>query len=75
MGMEIVGSYLDGGISGMIPLEKRPEGGRLLEDANNGLFKQVVVYRLDRIGRKAPGHSLRLGDPDTSPLPGRVAVT
>ena len=53
MGLELVDSYLDDGISGMIPLEQRPEGARLLEDADKGRFKQVVVYGLDRIGRKA----------------------
>ena len=53
MGLEIADSYLDDGVSGMIPLEQRPEGARLLEDAGQGKFKQVVVYRLDRIGRKA----------------------
>jgi site-specific DNA recombinase len=51
MGLEIVASYLDDGVSGTIPLEKRPQGGLLLEDAKKGKFKQVVVYRLDRIGR------------------------
>ena len=53
MGLEIVDSYLDDGVSGMIPLGQRPEGARLLEDATQGKFQQVVVYRLDRIGRKA----------------------
>lgn len=51
MGQEIVASYLDDGVSGTIPLEKRPQGALLLEDARKGKFKQVVVYRLDRIGR------------------------
>jgi site-specific DNA recombinase len=53
MGLEIVESYLDDGVSGMVPLEQRPEGARLLQDASAGKFPQVVVYRLDRIGRKA----------------------
>jgi site-specific DNA recombinase len=39
------------GVSGTVPLEKRPQGALLLEDAKKGKFKQVVVYRLDRIGR------------------------
>jgi site-specific DNA recombinase len=51
MGLEIVASYLDDGVSGTISLEKRPQGGLLLEDAKKGKFSQVVVYRLDRIGR------------------------
>lgn len=53
LGMEIVDSYLDDGISGMIPLEKRPEGVRLLQDAPTDKFQVVVFYRLDRLGRKA----------------------
>lgn len=51
MGLEIVASYLDDGVSGTIPLEKRPQGALPLEDAKKGKFSQVVVYRLDRIGR------------------------
>ncbi len=51
LGLQLVSSYLDDGVSGTIPLELRPEGARLLEDARQGKFQQVVVYRLDRIGR------------------------
>ena len=53
MNLKIVDSYLDDGVSGTAPLEQRPEGARLLQDAADGKFEQVVVYRLDRIGRKA----------------------
>jgi site-specific DNA recombinase len=50
-GYEVRESYADDGISGTIPLHKRPEGRRLLEDAREGTFDTVLVYRLDRLGR------------------------
>ena len=36
---------------GATPLEDRPEGRRLLQDAESGAFSAVLVYRLDRLGR------------------------
>jgi len=51
--IEIVDFYKDDGITGIIPLEERPEGKRLLEDAKNKKFDLVLVYRLDRLGRSA----------------------
>ena len=44
-------AYADDGVSGTIPLERRPEGSRLLRDARLKKFDQVLVYRLDRLGR------------------------
>jgi site-specific DNA recombinase len=44
--------YADDGVSGTVPLHERPEGRRLLEDAKAGRFNTVLLYRLDRIGRK-----------------------
>jgi site-specific DNA recombinase len=49
---QVVETYADDGISGTIPLHERPEGRRLLEDAKAGKFDTVLVYRLDRLGRK-----------------------
>ena len=43
--------YLDNGISGTIPFKERPEGKRLIKDAENGQFKTVVVWKIDRLGR------------------------
>jgi site-specific DNA recombinase len=43
--------YADDGVSGTIPLERRPEGSRLLRDARLKKFDQVFVYKLDRLGR------------------------
>lgn len=52
-GLNIVDWYKDDGVSGTIPLEDRPEGKRLLEDAKNGKFKTVLIYNMKRLGRKA----------------------
>ena len=43
--------YADDGISGTVPLEKRPEGRRILEAARRGEFNQLLVDKLDRLGR------------------------
>ncbi|MGH2331071.1 recombinase family protein [Thermoanaerobacter mathranii] len=51
--IDIVEWYKDDGVTGIIPLEERPEGRRLLEDARNKKFDVVLVYRLDRLGRSA----------------------
>jgi site-specific DNA recombinase len=50
-GLEVSGEYVDDGFSGTLPLGDRPDGRRLLEDANQGRFGVVLVYRLDRLGR------------------------
>ena len=43
--------YADDGITGTLPLSDRPEGRRLLQDAEAGRFGCVLVYRLTRLGR------------------------
>ena len=50
-GLEVVQIYADDGVSGTIPLHERPEGRRLLEDAKEGKFSTLLLYRLDRLGR------------------------
>lgn len=45
------GWYEDDGVSGMIPLDQRPAGSRLLADAQEGRFDTIFVYKLDRFGR------------------------
>jgi site-specific DNA recombinase len=47
----VAGEYVDDGISGTVPLADRPEGQRLLIDAEAGRFGTVLVYRIDRFGR------------------------
>src|ERR1051325_7286898 len=50
-GWPVAGEYVDDGYSGTLPLEDRPDGRRLLEDAAARAFETVVLYRLDRLGR------------------------
>ncbi len=49
--LDIYESYWDDGVSGMLPLEARPEGKRLIEDAKNKKFDTLLIYRVDRLGR------------------------
>jgi site-specific DNA recombinase len=49
--LPVAGEYVDDGISGTVPLADRPEGQRLLIDAEAGRFGTVLVYRIDRFGR------------------------
>ncbi len=51
LGVVVAGEYLDDGISGATPLGSRPEGKRLLDDAAKGQFSEVLVLRVDRLGR------------------------
>jgi site-specific DNA recombinase len=44
--------YLDDGISGVVRLEDRPQGSRLLSDAQASKFSKLIVWKLDRLGRK-----------------------
>jgi site-specific DNA recombinase len=44
-------TYADDGVSGTVALELRPAGIRLLEDARHRRFDQLLVYKLDRLGR------------------------
>jgi len=44
--------YADDGISGTVALENRPEGARVLKDARAGKFDQLLIYKLDRLGRE-----------------------
>lgn len=43
--------YRDEGVSGALPVEKRPELSRLLQDARDGKIDVVVVKALDRLSR------------------------
>jgi site-specific DNA recombinase len=81
--------YADDGVSGTVPLEHRPEGSQILRDARNGKFDQLLVYKLDRLGREtrlilnAVAELERLGvrirsmteDFDTGTSTGRLMLT
>lgn len=43
--------YTDDGIKGAIPLAERPAGAQLLKDAEKGLFNELWIYNLKRLGR------------------------
>jgi site-specific DNA recombinase len=49
--LPVADEYADDGISGTLPLGERPEGRRLLQDAEARRFGSVLVYRLTRLGR------------------------
>ncbi len=48
-GFEVVGEYLDEGVSGA--RAKRPALDRLLDEARRGRVDAVLVWKLDRLGR------------------------
>jgi len=50
-GLEVADTYADDAVSGTILLHERPDGRRLLEDAQAEMFETLLVYRLDRLGR------------------------
>jgi site-specific DNA recombinase len=49
--LPVADEYADDGITGRLSLGERPEGQRLLQDAEAGRFRCVLVYRLTRLGR------------------------
>src|SRR5260370_30550262 len=44
--------FADDGVSGTVPLEARTMGRRVLEDARLKKFDQLLIFRLDRLGRE-----------------------
>jgi len=52
-GLAIGKVYADDGVSGTIPFDHRPEGRQLFQDARLKKFDQLLVYKLDRVGRDA----------------------
>ena len=50
-GWEIVGEYVDHGISGSTGRDKRPEFDRLAKDAAKGKLDMVAAWSIDRVGR------------------------
>jgi site-specific DNA recombinase len=47
----LIERYQDNGVSGRIDMHLRLAGGRLLADARRGLFDEVWVWKIDRLGR------------------------
>lgn len=50
--LHVFETYADDGLSGTVPIEQRPGTIRLLADARKGKFDQLLVYKLDRLGRE-----------------------
>jgi site-specific DNA recombinase len=51
-GVQVYQTYADDGVSGTVPIEHRPGTIRLFADARSGKFDQLLVYKLDRLGRE-----------------------
>lgn len=49
--IEITEIYRDDGVTGTLPLGDRPAGSQLLQDARDGKFKLLLIFKLDRLGR------------------------
>jgi site-specific DNA recombinase len=49
--LEVFQVYADNGVSGTVPIERRPEGRKMLADAREGRFDRLLIYKLDRLGR------------------------
>ena len=50
LGYSVVGEYIDRALSGT-DAESRPEFQRMINDANSGAFKFIIVWKLDRFAR------------------------
>jgi site-specific DNA recombinase len=50
-GLTVSRVYADDGVTGTMPLDRRPEGSQVLRDARLKNFDQLLVYKLDRLGR------------------------
>jgi site-specific DNA recombinase len=50
-GLTISEIYADDGVSGTIPIDRRPEASRAMRDARLKIFDQLLVFKLDRLGR------------------------
>src|SRR5437899_9553181 len=50
-GHRVYDTYIDDGVSGVMNLEDRPEGARMMREARTGKFDMVLCYKIDRLGR------------------------
>ena len=51
-GWQVVGDYVDAGLSGALSATHRPALTQLLRDVRKGLLDQVIVAAVDRLGRR-----------------------
>jgi site-specific DNA recombinase len=50
--LQVSAVYADDGVSGTVPSHSHPAGSRILPDARLRRFDQLLVYKLDRLGRE-----------------------
>jgi site-specific DNA recombinase len=50
--LEVYREYIDDGVSGTLPVDQRPMGHKLLQDALAKRFNAIVFYKIDRLSRK-----------------------
>ena len=51
-GWEVVAEYVDSASASTLALRDRPQGARLLADAERGRFEGIVAYQRDRLFRQ-----------------------
>lgn len=49
--LEVYQPYFDNGVSGALSLDQRPQGSKMLQDAYDGKFSQIIILKSDRFGR------------------------
>ena len=49
--IELTHIYKDDGVTGTLPLDERPAGYEMLQDAKKEKFSLVLLFKLDRLGR------------------------
>ncbi|MEJ7847151.1 MAG: recombinase family protein [Pyrinomonadaceae bacterium] len=50
--LDITGHFEDEAVSGALPMYKRPHGERLWRAVENHEFDQLIIYKIDRLGRR-----------------------
>lgn len=45
--------YKDDGVTGTLPLNERPDGYRMIQDAKDKKIDIILIYKIDRLGRAA----------------------
>ncbi len=60
-GWQIIGEYVDHGVSGAKGRDKRPAFDRLTKDAAHGKLDMVAAWSIDRLGRNL-GHLVQFTD-------------
>ena len=46
--LKVYKSYYDNGVSGALPLDERPQGSKMLNDAYSGKFSQIIILKSEQ---------------------------